>query len=92
MWLRHGLMLFVFSVAAIAAQASPTWDDNLELRRALCEQRVDARFGLPMLGLGFVIQLVSDFAFTGFLDLGSADDIQDADEESGDDGQDSHIN
>jgi hypothetical protein len=53
--------IFFNPAESIAAQASPTWDDNYGLRLALCEQRVDAWFGMPMLILGFLVQLASDF-------------------------------
>jgi hypothetical protein len=67
--------IFFNPAAGIAAQAQPTWDDNYGLRLALCEQRVDAWFGLPLLVVGFFVQLASDFvsidggsaAFTGLL-------------------------
>lgn len=53
--------IFFNSVAAIAGQATTTWRDNPSLRFALCEQRVDAWFGLPLLVVGFLIQFASDF-------------------------------
>jgi hypothetical protein len=53
--------IFFNRAAGIAAQARPTWDDNYDLRLALCEQRVDAWFGLPLLVAGFFAQLASDF-------------------------------
>lgn len=57
--------IFFNRAAAIAAQAQPTWDDNFGLRLALCEQRVDAWFGLPLLVAGFFVQLASDFVTIG---------------------------
>lgn len=53
--------------ASISAQATPTYDDNSALRLALCEQRVDAWFGMPMLLLGFAVQLASDFLSIEFV-------------------------
>ena len=53
--------IFLNPAASISAQAIPTYDDNYALRLALCEQRVDAWFGMPMLLLGFLVQLASDF-------------------------------
>jgi hypothetical protein len=52
--------IFFNQATSIAAQATPTWGDNYGLRLALCEQRVDAWFGLPLLVVGFLVQLASD--------------------------------
>lgn len=44
---------------SIMAQAGAYWDFSLPLLLMLCEQRVDARFGLSLLGFGFFLQIVA---------------------------------
>ncbi len=39
-------------------QAGAYWDISIPLLRSLCEQRIDARFGIAMLMIGFLLQLL----------------------------------
>src|SRR5436853_608318 len=50
MWSRPG---------HLARQAAASWDMNTKLLRALCEQTLDAKWGVNILGLGFTFQAVS---------------------------------
>ena len=47
------------SIERIAWQAATQWSFNRGLARALSEQHIDARIGVPLLVAGFALQLVS---------------------------------
>src|SRR5687768_18368613 len=51
-----GRGIFFNSLINIAEQSDTHWDFNPQLRLALCEQRVDALFRLPLLVIGFALQ------------------------------------
>lgn len=56
-----GRALFLSSVRDIAAQAGTYYNANPHLREELCKQRVDARFGVPLLFFGFLIQFLGSY-------------------------------
>lgn len=43
----------------IKRRASSYWDLSPPAARGLCEQRIDAKFGITQLGIGFTLQLIS---------------------------------
>lgn len=49
---------------SIGRQAGTYWDLSIPLLRALCEQRLDARFGIGMLMTGFSLQFVAALGVT----------------------------
>lgn len=44
---------------SIRRQAGTYWNVSVPLLRSLCEQRIDARFGISMLMTGFALQFVA---------------------------------
>jgi hypothetical protein len=56
--------LFFSSIGELRTQATVRITGMPGLQRALCEQRVDARFGLVLLIVGFLLQLVGSLIST----------------------------
>lgn len=67
LFLSRGLLM---ADDAIKRRAGTYWDSSPPAIRGLCEQRIEAKFGLAQILIGFLLQLVASLGVTVSLGLG----------------------